>query len=90
MNWSIGFSKESLKKFNSFNDSTKEKIKEKLNKLEKWLEKSEVVNLDIKRLKGEWEGFFRIRIGEIRILITFDNKQHLIQIHDIGTRGKIY
>lgn len=33
-------------------------------------------NVDLRRMKGQWEDFFRLRIGKIRIIfkIDFENK----------------
>jgi len=47
-------------------------------------------DLDIKKMKGEWNGFYRLRINQIRIIFTinFDSKD--IEIYAIGNRGDIY
>ncbi len=46
--------------------------------------------LDIKKLKGQWEGFYRLRVGTIRVIfkVNFDNSE--IEIYTIGNRGDIY
>ena len=46
---------------------------------------------DIKRLKGKKsKGFYRLRIGDYRIIYTVDNGKLLIHIIDAGNRGQIY
>ena len=46
--------------------------------------------LDIKKMRGEWDGFYRLRIGKIRIIfkVIFDNKA--LEIYIIGFRGDVY
>jgi mRNA interferase RelE/StbE len=69
MNWRIDFSPNSLKfleKNNLKEDFIIEKIKLALRKF-----KGENININIKKLKGEWEGFYRIRSGQLRIIAEF-------------------
>lgn len=47
-------------------------------------------NLDIKTMKGEYKGYFRIRIGTIRIIFYPDDKSKIIYIDAINYRGDIY
>lgn len=44
---------------------------------------------DIKRLKG-YENFFRIRIGDIRVIFEKQDEEYRIILIDIGNRGQIY
>ncbi|OFY67039.1 MAG: hypothetical protein A3H98_08965 [Bacteroidetes bacterium RIFCSPLOWO2_02_FULL_36_8] len=50
----------------------------------------ENTNVDLRKMKGEWDGFFRIRTGKIRIIfkINFPIKQ--IYIDQIDYRGDVY
>ena len=48
------------------------------------------INIDVKKLKGEWRDFYRIRTGKIRIIISVDIDNELVQIINIGKRGGIY
>lgn len=52
--------------------------------------RGEVVNIDIKKLSGKWEGFHRIRKGKLRIaaFFDFDNLEVLIEVVD--WRGGAY
>ena len=36
--------------------------------------KLENIQLDIKQMKGKWHGFYRLRIGDIRIIFYEKNK----------------
>jgi len=46
--------------------------------------------LDIKRMRGKWEGSFRMRIGDIRIIFTLDRKNKVVWVYHAHFRGKIY
>ncbi len=50
------------------------------------------VNVDVKSLKGELQGKYRIRKGKIRIIIEIQEKEVIIQsiVEDIDFRGNIY
>ncbi len=43
-----------------------------------------------KRLRGEMEGLFSLRIGEMRAVYEVDSEQRLLIVHAIGPRGDIY
>lgn len=44
---------------------------------------------DRKQLKGHPE-FFRLRVGNYRIIYTVDNGQLIVRVVDAGNRGQIY
>lgn len=88
MNWRIDFSKaaiEFLKDNNLDEEFVIKKIKSALLKF-----RSEDVNIDIKKLKGEWEGFYRIRSGKLRIIAEFQFKDFHVYIEKIDFRGNVY
>ena len=73
MNWYIDFSADSLKfiKKNNFDeDIVLDKIKLALRQFQ-----GENINVDIKKLSGKWDGFYRIRAGRLRIIIEFQFEQ---------------
>ena len=82
--YEIELSKKQLKIINKFNnyDLVLKKIKElkyfHINKIE-----------NIKKMKGNWHGFYRLRIGDLRI-IFYEKDENIIKIHKIGFRGNIY
>lgn len=88
MKWQIGFSKNSLRflKANHIEEIfVIEKIKNTLRKFN-----GENINIDIKKLKGEWEGFYRIRDGKTRIIVEFNFDEYLVHIEEIDWRGNSY
>ncbi len=50
----------------------------------------EVVSVDIKKMKGEWEGFYRIRKGKWRMIVAFDFDNSSVFVEDVDWRGNIY
>ncbi len=50
------------------------------------------INIDYKTLQGSFENMYRIRKGNIRIIIKVVNDEIIIEaiIEDIGFRGDIY
>lgn len=44
---------------------------------------------DRKQPKGH-PGFFRLRVGNYRIIYTVDNGQLIVRVVDAGNRGQIY
>jgi hypothetical protein len=88
MKWHIGFSADSLKfikKNNLDEDFAIEKILLALRKF-----KGEDTNIDIKRLGGEWQGFYRIRSGKLRIIAEFQFEKCRAYIENIDWRGNVY
>lgn len=88
MIWNIGFTKESQK----FLEKNKIAQKDVFNLIQKTIQKfqGENINIDIKKLKGEWMGFYRIRKGKIRIIVEFDFDNFSVLIEQIDWRGGAY
>lgn len=88
MNWSIDLSKNSLN-FLKSNKLTEDVIIDKIRlAIRKF--KGENVNVDIKKLSGEWEGFYRIRAGKLRIIVEFQFEKYRAYIEEIDWRGNVY
>ena len=88
MNWRIDFSENSLKflkKNNLKEDFIIERIKLTLQKF-----KGENININVKKLRGEWEGFYRIRSGQLRIITEFQFERNRVYIEEIDWRGNVY
>ena len=88
MNWSINFSKDSLESLECYHckeDFIIDKIKLSLRKF-----KGENTNINIKRLKGNWEGFYRIRSGKLRIIAEFQFEHCRVYIDRVDWRGNVY
>jgi len=44
----------------------------------------------VKKLKGSWTGYYRIRKGKIRIIFDVDYKNKTVFIEKIDFRGDVY
>ena len=42
------------------------------------------------RMAGEWVGYRRIRIGELRVIFWYDERDDLVCVDHIGARGDVY
>jgi mRNA interferase RelE/StbE len=88
MKWIVDFSDDSLK-FLKKNKIREDYIIEKVELTLKKL-KGEDINVDIKKLKGKWEGFYKIRFGRLRIIIEFQFQDNRVYIERIDWRGNVY
>lgn len=66
--------------------SERERIKETLGKLSQ----SPVDLQDVKLMQGEWQGYRRLRIGNLRVIFWIDEKARTIFVDHIGPRGDVY
>ena len=88
MSWRLDFSNRATK-FLKQNDLTDDLVVEKVRLALKKFQ-GEDVNIDIKRLTGEWKGFYRIRSGKLRIVIEFDFEELTAHIEVVDWRGNVY
>lgn len=88
-----------LSKFKIAETKTFEKIKEKLdtklyikikNIVYPQLESNPFYGNNIKKLKGEFEGYYRYRIGNYRLFYLIDNDKILVAIVDLKHRQNAY
>ncbi len=88
MNWRIDFSANALKFLNRNKieeDLVIDKIKLALQKFQ-----GERINIDIKKLSGEWDGFYRIRVGKLRIIVEFQFAHNRTYVEEVDWRGNSY
>ena len=52
--------------------------------------KGENVNIDIKKLSGEWEGYYRLRKGKLRIIFEPNKTDKVLFVERIDFRGDVY
>lgn len=89
----LKFRKNAIKFLESVDEKTSEKIRQKLKTLVYSVDTQAIIpfnDLDIKKMKGNWEGFYRLRIGTIRIIFTVDLTSGNIEVYKIGFRGDVY
>jgi len=47
-------------------------------------------DLDIKKMKGEWEGFYRLRVRKNRVIFAVRIDSGEVDVYTIGARGDVY
>ena len=87
MKWEIGFSREA-EKFLKRENIRSEAVAEITKFLERM--KGEPLSVDVKKLKGDWQGFYRIRKGKLRIIFELNFEEHLIYVARVDHRGGVY
>lgn len=87
MKWRVDYSKDAEKFIQKQNIRTK--IREEIRKLLIRM-KGENVNINLKKLDGDWEGYYRLRKGKIRIIFEVNKTQKAIFIEKVDFRGNIY
>ena len=87
MKWRIDYSRDAEKflKKQNIQDKVREELKKFLLKI-----KGEDVNKDLKKLEGDWEGYYRLRKGKIRIIFEINNNEQVLFIGKIDFRGDVY
>jgi len=87
MKWKINYSRDA-KKFIE-RENIREEIREALAKFLKRT-KGEDINVDVKKLRGSWKGYYRIRKGRLRLIFDVDYKGSSLFIEKIDFRGEAY
>ncbi len=88
MKWRLEISKDA-DKFLTKNKITIKEVKDLTSRAIRYLQ-GENINVNIKKLKGEWKGFYRIRSGKIRIIAEFDFEDFAVFVEQIDWRGGVY
>jgi len=39
---------------------------------------------------GEWKGYYRIRMGDVRIIFWLDTQEMMVYVDHIGPQGDVY
>lgn len=78
--------KRSLKYLNKLTPFKKTKIKKLLTELIN----NPIQREDVKPMLGEWKGYYRMKIGNIRLIFWVDHVKKIIYVDHIGPRGDVY
>lgn len=86
--WKIDLSKQAdkfIEKENIKQDETLSLIRRFIN-----YSKGSDENVDVKKMKGKWKGYHRIKIGKVRMILKVDFKERQILVDRIDYRGRVY
>ena len=87
----VKFRKQAIKFLQRANSEEVAKIQGLIRQLVVTVEEQGIIpfnDLDIKKMKGEWEGFYRLRVGKNRVLFTVRIDSGEVEIYTIGARGQ--
>ena len=87
------YSKRAVKFLKKLDAPTQTRIWDRILSLKRSLEQDGIIlfsEMDIKQLKGNWDGFYRVRVGKIRIIFKLDELSDRLLIYDIAFRGSAY
>jgi mRNA interferase RelE/StbE len=83
--WRFELTKEAEEDLEKLDSSIRDRILEKL----KWFRENfeQIIPLP---LGGKWRGFFKLRIGDYRVVYEVEKVKKVVTIHYIDRRDKIY
>lgn len=87
-NWSVELSKSSLKYLKRLGKTASLRVMGRLEELEET--ENPLVHKDVRPLEGKLKGFFRLRVGDCRIIFELDRQNKRIGILAIVSRGNAY
>ncbi|MFB6226665.1 MAG: type II toxin-antitoxin system RelE/ParE family toxin [Candidatus Paceibacteria bacterium] len=90
MKWKFKYSKKAEKQCLKFEQGTQDRIDEKIKEMVGYYNNKEVPRPDIKKLKGKYEGLYRLRIGDYRVIYKMNSKRRVIIILLIRKRKDAY
>ena len=88
--WKVEIGKQSEKFLEKNSHEVTDIVYDKIRNVKDWLESKDYLKVDLKKLKGDYQGCYRIRSGKIRVIISIDKKENTIRILNINFRGSIY
>ena len=88
MSWSIRVSSIAEKYFKKLDKKLQRKIQEKLRALSR--QQNPLENVQVRALTGELKGFYRLRIGDYRIIFALLEEEKVIAVVNILPRGDAY
>ena len=85
--YSLNFLNSAKKEFKKLDTIAQKTIKEKLLLL---VENPEILKNNIKALKGEYKGKFRLRVNQYRIIFQVKDDELIIIVVRVGHRKEVY
>jgi len=83
--WALYFTDRAERDLSQLSGKIQKRIIDKID----WL-LGNFTNIDPIALKSKWQGFFKLRVGDWRIIYKIDHDKNLIIIWIIDRRDKIY
>ncbi len=92
MEWSVKIHRKANRFLEELSMNERKRVEEKIRELVEALREGVLPyrRLDIRRLRGEWRGFLRLRVGDIRIIFKLDFETKTVYIYHIHRRESAY
>ena len=90
MRWTLRYTKQALKFLKKTSEASVESIDPYIRKAINKVILRQQTNINIQKMKGQWKGFYRIREGDLRIILKFEVDKQVVLIYRIGWRGDVY
>jgi len=92
LEWKIRIHRKALKFLEEIPKEERKRVEDRLNDLLNSLESGTLLHtrLDVKKLKGAWEGFFRLRVGKTRIIFKIEVENKDVLVYNIHYRKQAY
>ena len=92
MEWQVKIHRKAYRFLESLPEDRRRIVEEMLRELVEALERGVLPyhRLDIRKLRGEWKGFLRLRVGDIRVIFRIDFENKVIYIYNIHYRKHAY
>jgi mRNA interferase RelE/StbE len=89
MRWRIDYSKDAEKFI--YKQNIREEVKEELKKFLLKIKGENInINIDLKKLTGDWIGYYRLRKGKLRIIFEVNKAEKILFVEKVDFRGDIY
>jgi mRNA interferase RelE/StbE len=85
MTYRIEFTLEAMKGLEQLTPTIQQRIVSKI----RWLSEN-LDNLAPQALSADLSGLFKLRVGDYRIIYSFDTNQQFITVHKVGHRRDVY
>ena len=89
----VKLSHKATKFLDKISPEQKERIRQRLKVLVESVENVGIIpfrELSVRKLRGDWEGYLRMRIGKIRVIFRIDRDRDVLLVYEIEFRGDVY
>ena len=85
MTYNVEFTLEAIDGLEKLTSAIQERILSKI----RWLSEN-LDNLTLQSLSADLSGLFKLRVGDYRLVYSFDTHKQCITVHKVGHRRDIY
>ncbi|MDN5358455.1 MAG: mRNA interferase RelE/StbE [Candidatus Diapherotrites archaeon] len=90
MSWRVLFHRKAKAVVTKLQERDKHRILDGIKVLVESIQRGTPTDLDIKKLKGKWAGFYRLRVGKWRVIFRVDWENRVLLVYNIAKRENVY